>query len=238
MSLRFAEGKVTHLRREFKILLDGDTVRSLESALCHELCTERPDATAITSVYFDGPQGGLFQRATQTPHDTLKIRTKEYFPDLGVCGHARVVLEAKRERNGLTRKRRVWMPRDNLSGVVRSHGGILPLITRGSIVPVLAVTYRRLVYQRSEAWRVTFDTDVAFHPVNSRLALGTEPLRRELLDAPVAHEPRVVVEVKHMGAELPEWLMRLSACQSHAYSKFATGMGMLRSSRVQVGVGG
>jgi len=226
MSLRFAEGKVTHLRREFKIVLDGDAVSRLESVLCHELCVERPDPTAITSVYFDGPGRPLATRAMNSPQDTLKVRTKEYFPDLGACGHARVVLEAKRERNGLTRKRRVWMPRQNLSGLVR-QGGILPLITRGSLIPVLAVTYRRLVYQRSEAWRVTFDTDVAFHAITPGLALGSEPLRREMLSAPVAREPRVVVEVKHMGADLPEWLMQLGVEQSHEYSKFATGMGHL-----------
>src|SRR5688572_10407538 len=122
MSFRFAEGKVAQLRREFKVLLDAGNAQALETTLCHELCIERPDPTLITSVYFDGVGHPLAERTFRTPQDTLKVRTKEYFPDHGASGHARVVLEAKRERNGLTRKRRVWMPREKLSSVVSMHG--------------------------------------------------------------------------------------------------------------------
>jgi hypothetical protein len=224
MSLRFAEGKVTQLRREFKILLDEAQARILEAKLCEVLRTHRPEPTRITSVYFDGPGHPLTLRAKTTPHDTLKVRTKEYFPDVGAGGMTRVVLEAKRERNGMTRKKRLWMPRERLSSVFVQGSGVLPLIVRGRLLPVLGVTYQRHVFQQCEAWRVTFDTDVAFHALSPALALGPQALRRELLNPPLAREPRVVVEVKHLGATLPSWLLELGALQAHAYSKFNTGM--------------
>ena len=42
----------------------------------------------------------------------------------------------------------------------------------------------------------------------AELALGDEPLTTSRL-SPGYRDPRVVVEVKHLGASLPEWLMKL-----------------------------
>ncbi|MFL5355210.1 VTC domain-containing protein [Archangium sp.] len=222
--LHFAEGEVTKLRREFKLVLGMSEAVALCTRLSASLGGYLSPPTRITSVYFDKPGCPLAMRALHTPNDCLKVRTKEYSPDVGAGGVERVVLEVKRERNGVTQKRRVWVPRSELGHVMRGGARLLPLIAGGSLLPVLAVTYRRHVYQCSQAWRVTVDRDIGFHPVSAELALGETTLSAERLGAPLAVDERVVVEVKHLGKELPEWLSALNPGRKPAYSKFAEGM--------------
>lgn len=223
--LSFAEGEVTKLRREFKLVLDTEALAELCARLSAELGGYLPPPTRIVSVYFDKPGYPLTRRAVLTPEDCLKVRTKEYSPDLGAAGVERVVLEVKRERHGLTQKRRVWVPRTQLQSVIHRSAGLLPLIAGGRLLPVLAVTYRRHVYQATQAWRVTVDRDIGFHPVTPQLALAPETLTAERLGPAVFTDRRVVVEVKHLGQELPAWLAALNpGGVKPAYSKFAEGM--------------
>jgi hypothetical protein len=223
--LSFSEGEVTRLRREFKLVLDVDVIPELCARLSSELGGCQPLPTSIVSVYFDRPGYPLAWRALRTPEDCLKVRTKEYSPDLGAEGVQRVVLEVKRERHGVTQKRRVWVPRAQLQSVIRGSAGLLPLIAGGHLRPVLAVTYRRHVYQASRAWRVTVDRDIGYHSITPQLALSETTLTADRLEAPVSTDRRVVVEVKHLGEELPTWLAALHpAGRRPAYSKFAEGM--------------
>lgn len=228
--LSFAEGEVTKLRREFKLVLDQDVVAELCARLSVELGGGLPPPTRIVSVYFDKPGFPLAQRALSTPEDCLKVRTKEYSPDLGSGGVQRVVLEVKRERYGVTQKRRVWVPRAQLQSVIRGSAGLLPLIAGGRLMPVLAVTYKRHVYQATQAWRVTVDRDIGFHPVTPQLALSETTLTAERLGPVLFMDRRVVVEVKHLGEELPPWLASLNpGGRKPAYSKFAEGMARLQA---------
>ena len=223
--LSFSEGEVTRLRREFKLVLDEDVMPELRERLSSELGGCVPVPTSIVSVYFDKPGHPLAWRALRTPEDCLKVRTKDYSPDLGADEVQRVVLEVKRERHGVTQKRRVWVPRKQLQSVIRGSAGLLPLIAGGRLRPVLAVTYRRYVYQCSRAWRVTVDRDIGYHAISPQLALSGTALTAERLEAPVSVDRRVVVEVKHLGEELPRWLAALHpASRRPAYSKFAEGM--------------
>lgn len=222
--LQFAEGEVTRLRREFKRVLGMNEAAALCARLSASLGGHLSPPTRITSVYFDKPGHPLAMRALHTPHDCLKVRTKEYSPDVGAGGVERVVLEVKRERNGVTQKRRVWVPRARLGQVLRGGVRLLPLIAGGSLLPVLAVTYQRHVYQCARTWRVTVDRDIGFHRVCAELALGETTLSAERLGEPLALDGRVVVEVKHLGEELPEWLAALNPGREPAYSKFAEGM--------------
>lgn len=236
MVVAFAEGAVTRLRREFKLLLDAATANAVSERLCASVS---PSTTAITSVYFDRPGYPLISRARATPGDCLKIRTKEYFPDEGSRG-ARVVLEAKRERNGLTQKQRLWINRASLWGLVR-QGALwkqLPLVEAGALLPVMAVTYVRDVFQCSASWRVTVDRGVTFHAVTQDLAFGRRRLRSDLLGPPVSRERRVVVEVKHIGDELPPWLAELRSSAATHFSKFAEGMARLERARMNDVQGG
>jgi len=227
--LSFAEGEVTRLRREFKLVLEARTAAALCTRLSLELEGLWPSPTRIVSVYFDRPGQPLAARAMRTPGDCLKVRTKEYSPDLGASGAARVVLEVKRERRGLTRKRRVWVPRSELGRALHGGASLLPLIVGGSLGPVLAVTYTRHVYQSSCAWRVTVDRDIRYHRIVAEQALSQFPLTAERLAPAQWVEPRVVVEVKHLGHALPEWLAALQAGGATAYSKFAEGMTKLHT---------
>jgi hypothetical protein len=240
MSIKFAEGAVTKLRREWKLLVSHEEALELCQKLAVELNAPSPAQTQITSVYFDRPGQLLATRALLTPHDCLKVRTKEYFPDLGEAAEDRVVLEVKRERNGMTQKRRVWVPRSQLSQAVKGPvaSRILPLIAGGRLLPVLAVSYVRQVYQLSDAWRVTVDRSVEFYPVNSELALSTTRLTAARLGEPVARENLAVVEVKHLGAGLPFWLACLASRQSARFSKFAVGMSRLYSLQANQTEGG
>ena len=236
--IRFAEGEVTKLRREFKLVLGPDDAQALSERLSRELLGLQPLPTRITSVYFDRVGHPLTERALRTPHDCLKVRTKEYAPDLGAGGAARVVLEVKRERNGVTQKRRVWVPRAQLRTVMRGGVGLLPLIAGGSLHPTLAVTYARTVYQGSDAWRVTVDRHIAYHRVTAEQAFSEQALCAERLEAPVLRDPQVIVEVKHLGRELPEWLSALQRASDRGYSKFAVGMAQLEERAVGGSVGG
>ncbi|MBN1210000.1 MAG: VTC domain-containing protein [Myxococcaceae bacterium] len=223
--LSFAEGEITRLRREFKLVLDVKVAAELCARISSELGGGLPTPTRIVSVYFDRPGYPLALRALHTPEDCLKVRTKEYSPDLGAGGVQRVVLEVKRERHGVTQKRRVWVPRTQLQSVIHRGGGLLPLIAGGRLVPVLAVSYRRHVYQATQAWRVTVDRDIGFHAVTPQLALSGMALTAERLGPPVFADRRVVVEVKHLGETLPPWLAALHpGSRRPAYSKFAEGV--------------
>ena len=222
--LQLAEGEITRLRREFKLVLGASEAEDLCARLSALPGGYSPPSTRITSVYFDRPGHPLARRALHTPTNCLKVRTKEYSPDVGANGVARVVLEVKRERGGLTQKRRVWVPRARLAQELEGGVRLLPLIVGGSLVPALAVTYQRRVYQCSQAWRVTVDRDIGFHRVTSELALGGARLDAERLGPPLARDERVVVEVKHLGEALPEWLVALHQEGRPAYSKFAEGM--------------
>jgi len=222
--IQFAEGDVTKLRREFKLMLGRDAALALCARLSGAITISPPAPTRITSVYFDKPGYPLTLRSLRTPMDCLKVRTKEYAPDLGASGVERVVLEVKRERHGVTQKRRVWVPRTELGRELRGGVRLLPLITGGSLLPVLAVTYQRHVYQCAQSWRVTVDREIGFHRVTPALALGQKTLSAGRLGEPLARDERVVVEVKHLGEELPDWLAALNPGREPAYSKFAEGM--------------
>lgn len=225
----FGEGGVTRLRREFKLVLSEEAAR----ALCTQLEEEAQaggglhPVSLITSVYFDRPDLELSRRAQERPEDCLKVRTKEYFPDLEASSGQRVVLEVKRERNGLTRKRRVWVERPDLPWVLHRGTGLVPRFVGSTLEAQLAVTYRRRVFQREAGWRVTVDDQLQFHRVTQEQALSPRPLERHRLEAPFAVEPRMVVEVKHSADVLPGWLCALEAGSARRFSKFGEGMARL-----------
>lgn len=236
----FAEGAVTRLRREFKLLVDQSRLDALVARLTEaqgEVASpESTLPTVITSVYFDRPNHPLYRRALLTPEDCLKVRTKEYFPDLGCTGAPRVVFERKRERNGLTQKRRVWLARSDLAALLRGKREQVSLDS--ALIPRVAVTYRRRVFQRCEAWRVTMDDCITFRPISAELALGAAPLVPERMEQGF-QDHRVVVEVKHLGAQLPDWLEQMQQGKARSFSKFAEGMtrlyGAVQGDEVQGG---
>lgn len=222
MPVAFAEDRITRLRREAKLALAAAEAAGLRARLAAEVGP--PAVSRVVSVYFDGPGWPLAARAAAAPHDTVKLRFKEYFPDRGVSGSDRVVLELKREAQGVTRKERVWLPRDGLEAALRDRG--IPAL-RGwtgdcPLAPAVAVSYEREVYQGQESWRVSVDSGVEFFPVDARRALSAQPLRRELLGEPAGREERIIVELKHLDSHLPSWLAPFAGARG--YSKFVQAM--------------
>jgi len=207
----FGEGAVTRLRRETKLLLTPGEAEALGARLAGEAS---PVETHITAVYLDGPAAPLARRAVARPDDCLKVRAKAYQPDRsGVRG--RVVLEVKRERAGLTSKERLWVLREDVPDAAR---GLAP--GHGALAPLVATSYRRVVYQPGPAWRVTLDDALSFHAATWALFARGAPPWAGTLGAPLGREERVIVELKHAPGALPGWLEAL-ARGAVLYSKFA-----------------
>ncbi len=232
----FAEGALTHQRREVKLRLAPAELAFVKRQ--PEWCglgLAAPE-TCVVSVYFDRPDGSLTARALARPDDCLKLRTKEYAPDQGVGPGARVVIEAKREHAGTTAKRRVWIERAALAraasegGLGRAPTALAGVLASGRVRPVLAVSYRRRIYQSESTWRVTEDRQIAFHAIPREVALGADKVLPARLPPPFAREEHVVLEVKFARVEdLPCWLAALCRGREARYSKFAEGMRSLSS---------
>lgn len=222
MAVGFEEGRITKLRRETKLALTAPEAAALRARLVADV--GEPVPSRVVSVYFDGPGWPLAARAAAAPHDTVKVRFKEYFPDRGRSDSDRVVLELKREANGLTRKERVWVPRQDLQGALLDPviPAVRALLGDRPLLPAVAVSYEREVFQRDESWRVTVDSNVEFFRIAPSLALSAEPLRREVLGEPAAREERTIVELKHVESRVPAWLAVWAG--SPGYSKFAQAM--------------
>src|SRR5512145_1317479 len=106
MEMPFSEGAVTRARREHKLVLSRRDSATLCARLAGALEVPAGAPTQITCVYYDAPGLPLAARALATPDDCVKLRTKEYFPDVSGSPVARVVVELKRECAEVTRKSR------------------------------------------------------------------------------------------------------------------------------------
>jgi hypothetical protein len=225
MSVAFAEGVVTRLRNERKVLFPADADEA-ERIWADVTGGSRTDRTCVTSVYLDRPGMPLARRAREDGRDCLKIRVKEYAPDRS-GDDSRVVLEVKREQGSLTAKERLWLPRSRVRDVVAGVGDEAVSAKDPRLAPVVAATYERRVFQTAETWRVTLDRAIAF-----RLA-GWEALARD--DVPAAARlgprcgvgPAAVLEVKWVGDDVPAVLRGLVAARARTYSKFVDAFACL-----------
>lgn len=215
--LPFAEGPVTRLRREVKALVGGEEAAEIARRLV-ATGGGRLVETRVACVYFDAPGAPLARRARATPDDCVKVRVKSYHPDRsGASGE--LVLEVKRERGGLTGKERRRLCRHEVGGAL--EGLVTP--SPGPLAPCVATSYRRLVFQRAEGWRLTLDHDLAAYGAGWALF---EPgaVWPAALGAPAHLERRVVLELK-LGAERPPaWLEALAAARAEPFSKFTEAL--------------
>lgn len=211
----FADGGITRIRRETKILLEPREAGRIADLLAAEAA---PYECRVACVYFDSPDGKLARRAGASPDDCVKIRTRSYDPDLG-RPPGRLVLDVKRERGGITTKDRVWVAPEDVPGEVRRR--LVPMF--GALAPSVASSYRRRVFQPSPEWRATLDDALRFHAADwSLFAPGSLPAYATL-PPPFAQERLVVLELKHAPGALPEWLAAMGRALATPYSKFATG---------------
>lgn len=215
-TVAFADGGITRIRCETKLLLDAEQAERIARALEAEMT---PYECRVAVVYFDSPDARLARRAVSMPDDCVKVRVKAYDPDLGSHA-ARVVLEVKRERGGMTSKERVWLAPDDVPAELERS--LVPIF--GPLAPSVASSYRRRVFQCTATWRVTFDDDLRFHGADwSVLAPGVPPSVATLPPA-FAAERRTIVELKHAPGTLPRWLALMGQLRGTRYSKFAAGI--------------
>lgn len=212
----FAEGQLTRLRRELKVLLAPEEASAVAVRLAAELGA--PAVTWVAAVYFDGPGAPLARRALASPRECVKVRAKAYRPDRSAAP-GRVVLEVKRERGGVTSKERRWLDRSAVrEALAAAHPGAGPL------APVVATSYRRRVYQPCAGWRATLDDELRFHAAGWGLFHDSAPSWPRALGPALAVEPRAVLELKLGVGEPPGWLRDLALARATPFSKFAEAL--------------
>ncbi len=211
-TLPFGEGGITRIRRETKILLESEEAELLVDALRGDVARYE---SRVVVVYLDSPDAKLARRAASRPDDCVKLRTKAYEPNLGShAGH--VVLEVKRELRGIASKRRRWLAPADLPAEVRLS--LEPAF--GPLVPSVASSYHRRVFQCTRTWRVTVDDSLCFHEADWSLFASVTGPSYDELPPPFRAERRTVVELKHAPGALPEWLATMGRLRGTTYSKF------------------
>ncbi|MFN7133358.1 MAG: VTC domain-containing protein, partial [Myxococcales bacterium] len=198
--------------------------------------------TRVVSVYFDCADGRFAEAALRTPEQSLKLRTKEYVPDLGHQGPPRCVVDVKRQRGEVITKHSSWVSRSAVRAIfcgsaeealafgadaLAAHASVRTATGGEPLRPVVAVSYLRTVYQGSSELRITVDRELAFHRGDTDLLLGPEPVTAKALGRPVARDGRVIVEVKHVGETAPGWIEPLLRDRRTPFSKFGAAMTIL-----------
>jgi hypothetical protein len=216
----FAENgiTITSLRREVKILLDPGEADPVAGALAR---LNRPLESQVVAVYFDSPDRALARRAASSPDDCVKVRTKSYQPDRS-AEPGRVVLEVKREREGITSKERIWLPPADVRDAVANS--LAP--TFGALAPAVATSYRRRVYQTTPHWRVTIDDELTFHQATWALFADDAPPWHGALGPALGAEPGGGLELKFGPDGMPRWLANLGWTRGTTYSKFTAAVGL------------
>lgn len=240
---REIEEALTRQRHERKLTLTAPEAERLCKQLEKAFGKTNLAETRITSVYFDCADGRFARRALADPENSVKLRTKEYEPDYdNPQGAARCVLDLKKQRGRLITKHRSWIPRGALRAIfsgdaeaVRRFGhAALTAFARvraaaggERLMPVIAVSYRRRVFQASSDLRVTVDRELAFHRGDPELFLGPDALTAERLGTPVGRDERIIVEVKHVGENVPAWISPLIEVEIQGLSKFGAAIPFL-----------
>lgn len=260
---------ITHDRLELKYKVSNASANALARRLSLHVTEHHFQAESeshlpqaehyVTTVYFDTPSLDLY-RAACSAADNLKIRAREYYDlqyELGrradsgeLVRHSPVLwLELKRRQAGRTYKRRIGIPKIDVSafferGAVspamralqaRQRGAdaenviddLLQLRARLStpLRPSCMVNYCRTAFQNAAGTvRITLDQRLACFAPPRDLLLQPTPLVREHLGRPLYEEQSCILEVKLTG-ELPTWLdelLRHSQGERLAFSKFVT----------------
>ena len=162
-------------------------------------------------------------------------------------------VELKQRRRGIVFKRRFRLPKkcvaplfagedvssfvfDGLSererlSVEKTYDALRKYLRKVTVEVSSVVTYRRLVYQKSEQdLRITFDKNVAIYAPPRGLYGAVEALTPETLATPIRTLSRVILEIK-CSAGFPEWLNNaLSQLASKRLSKFTSSVRLLMKS--------
>ena len=113
-------------RRETKYELDIETARALRKIVAehlprYEFRSGRP-STHVTTVYCDTPERALYKRAELDYANTLKFRVKEDYYKLAdgrLATFPYCFVELKERKKGRVGKRRIRIPKNLLTGLLR-----------------------------------------------------------------------------------------------------------------------
>ena len=210
-------------RVETKFRLTADDVPSvLRQIPAHE----REDY-AVSTLYFDRPDGSLARHALEHPFHCTKVRARQYL------GSTWVWFEVKSRDGRWTRKSRLRLRRSDASRLISGAGlperaalfvegdderdarAYFDEARCGDLVPVGAVAaFRRSFLLSQDLVRITLDLDIAYHrPSASGPGMRGPLLRRE-------SEP--VLELKHLGRMPRSCLDLVSRLRPSNHSKFRT----------------
>lgn len=206
----------------------------------------------VTTVYFDTPSRRHLTLARNSADDNVKLRAKEYYDvhpslaelatDVSEVMHQPpwLWLELKRRTGTRSSKHRIRLERTAIpawlsgkpaaaSSQVAGNDGDAEQIRAycASLAEPLSacclVNYRRISWQTPDSsLRVTLDSELAFYPA-PRNVWFKPSLVRNLLGAPSAREPYILIEVKRRENALPTWLdqaLKATRAKPLAYSKF------------------
>lgn len=234
-------------RIELKYLLWDDEVDALRAAL-RPLPSDprfRRDEGRIATVYVDRADGFLARQAVDSPGWNLKLRLREYFTPEGLPSSPFLWVEIK-ERAGTTSwKSRFQLHKRLVSRFLRGEldeglvltcqgagvpaGKVLGAISRirdfasgGELVPVGAVTYRRLAIEGGDPLaRLSLDEDIAYHLGPLPLDDSNPMLPPGALGPAALEERAAVAELKYRGRSIPGWCAPgLADARASEYSKF------------------
>lgn len=193
--------------------------------LLRRIPADQREDYAVSTLYFDRPDGSLARNALKHPLHCTKVRAREY------QGSTWVWFEVKSRDGRWTRKSRLRLLRSEASRLIAGEGfpnrAALPTdgaddfearayfddVCRGELVPVGAVSaFRRSLVLHRNLVRITIDMDIAYHrPSATAPGMGGPLLRRE---------PEPVLELKHFGSVPPSCLDLLSRLRPSNHSKF------------------
>lgn len=214
--MRQAADPLALLRYERKHLVERFEAAALEAQLARTPGCIQEAAGRIVTLYLDRRDAALCKRLIRGRGAGSRLRVRWY----GETAEP-LVLERKHHRDGLVRKSRLLVTRNELAALLTGADprarsvGIGRLI--GVPVPLCVVTYERRVYRDAAGtFRITVDRALgAARPRADwleRLAAGFLPDARPADGAPV------VVECKHHGAP-PRWIDE--ALAAHAAQRFS-----------------
>ena len=181
--------------------------------------------THITTVYYDTPELRLYERASRSYDDNLKIRVKEYYykdQSEKELVSPYCFLELKRRRDGMVSKQRLRIGKEHLEAFLRgedlreklrpelagkgdelrksfdmAYDALRAELSRTEVSPVSVINYRRRVYQRDEQdLRVTFDDLITVYFPPVELYGKQASLAASNLGAPVGRAAKLIAEIK------------------------------------------
>jgi len=217
-------------RKETKFKLKYSEYERIIEELNKHMEADEYGIHKITSLYFDTDDFQFTKDSINTKGYKEKFRIRQYGD---YTPSNQVFLEIKRKYQGITDKRRVALPADNVTNYLSTiknddydyenladepiHDEIKWMFRRLDLSAKMKVVYNRVAYRyaKDKNFRITFDFDIRYQ--TSHLELS-DTACGELIDPSID----VLMEVKH-GPVIPEWfegMIEEMSIENSSFSKY------------------